>query len=221
MKIRVVALLTGVLALTGAGVAAAGTAAPATKKGAPAVVTNNLGAYRIATGPTWRLPPYGFGSSTATCPAGLVPLGGGESNSSAGNLVPRNLASTAAGATVTGDGVNLDAIADDTEATDWASLDGVAGKQVTIDLAGTGSQPVNQINVSALLRPAVTGDADPGTQNRFSALRSFELLACNADVADCSTDPASRTTTRPRHGLRRNSPLRTQVRIAEFQAFSR
>lgn len=97
MKIRVVALLTGVIALTGAGVAAAGvaaaataaaaTAAPATKKGAPAAVTNNLGAYRIATGPTWRLPPYGFGSSTATCPAGLVPLGGGESNSSAGNLV--------------------------------------------------------------------------------------------------------------------------------------
>jgi len=87
VKIRVVALLTGVIALTGAGVAAAATAAPATKKGAPAAVTNNLGAYRIATGPTWRLPPYGFGSSTATCPAGLVPLGGGESNSSAGNLV--------------------------------------------------------------------------------------------------------------------------------------
>jgi hypothetical protein len=91
VKIRVVALLTAVLALTGAGVASAGSAtAPATKKGAPApagVVTDNLGAYSIATGPTWRLPPFGFGSSTATCPAGLVPTGGGESNSSAGNLV--------------------------------------------------------------------------------------------------------------------------------------
>jgi hypothetical protein len=91
MKIRIVALLTGVLALTGAGVAAAGTAGPATKpatkQAAPAAHTNNLGAYRIATGPTWRLPPFGFGSSTATCPAGTVPLGGGESNSSAGDLV--------------------------------------------------------------------------------------------------------------------------------------
>ena len=102
--------------------------------------------------------------------------------------LPRNLASTAAGATVTGDGVNLDAIADDTEATDWASLDGVAGKQVTVDLAGTAPQRVTQVNVSALLRPSVDGDADPGPQNRFSALRSFQLLACNAKVADCSTD---------------------------------
>ena len=91
MKIRIVVLLTGVLALTGAGIATAGTAGPAVKPGAPAgstgVHTDNLGAYRIATGPTWRLPPYGFGESTATCPAGLVPTGGGESNSSAGNLV--------------------------------------------------------------------------------------------------------------------------------------
>jgi hypothetical protein len=88
VKIRLVALLTAVLALTGAGVATAGAgSAPATKKGAPAAVTNNLGAYRIATGLSIRLPPYGFGSSTATCPAGTVPLGGGESNTSAGNFV--------------------------------------------------------------------------------------------------------------------------------------
>ena len=102
--------------------------------------------------------------------------------------LPRNVASTAAGATVTGDGVNLDAIADDTEATDWASLDGVAGRQVTVDLAGTAPQRVTRVNVSALLRPAIDGNADPGPQNRFSALRSFQLLACNAKAADCSTD---------------------------------
>jgi hypothetical protein len=102
--------------------------------------------------------------------------------------LPRNVASTAAGATVTGDGVNLDAIADDTEATDWASLDGVAGKQVTVDLAGAEPQRVTQVNVSALLRPAIDGNADPGPQNRFSALRSFQILACNATVADCTTD---------------------------------
>jgi hypothetical protein len=192
--------------------------------------------------------------------------------------LPRNLASTAAGATVTGDGVNLDAIADDTEATDWASLDGVAGKQVTIDLAGTGAQTVSQVSVSALLRPAIDGDADPGSQNRFSALRSFQLLACNGEAADCSTDagftpvftspanafPAqafrpvapdlnlrqfsipptkatalrlrvltSQCTGNPLYAGEQdsdpaaatdcaaNSPSRTQVRIAEFQVFSR
>ena len=108
---------------------------------------------------------------------------------------------------MTGDGVNLDAIADDTEATDWASLDGVAGKQVTVDLAGTAPQRVTQVNVSALLRPAIDGDADPGPQNRFSALRSFQLLACNAKVADCSTTPASPrcSPARPTRSRRRRS----------------
>ena len=190
----------------------------------------------------------------------------------------RNVASTAAGATVTGDGVNLDAIADDTEATDWASLDGVAGKQVTVDLAGTDPLRVTRVNVSALLRPAIAGNADPGAQNRFSALRSFQLLACNAETADCSTDagftpvftspadafPAqafrpvapdlnlrqftipptlatalrlrvltSQCTGNPLYAGEQdsdpaaatdcaaNSPFRTQVRIAEFQAFTR
>jgi extracellular elastinolytic metalloproteinase len=193
--------------------------------------------------------------------------------------LPRNVASTAAGATVTGDGVNLNAIADDTEATDWAALDGVAGKQVTIDLAGTGPQTVSQVNVSALPRPANPDDtADPGSQNRFTALRSFQLLACNGAVADCATDagfapvftspanafPAqafrpvapdlnlrqfsipptkatalrlrvltSQCTGNPLYAGEQdndpaaatdcaaNSPFRTQVRIAEFQAFSR
>jgi extracellular elastinolytic metalloproteinase len=102
--------------------------------------------------------------------------------------LPKNLASIANGAAVSGDGVNLSAIADDTEATDWASLTGVAGKQVTVDLAGTAPQTVSELNVSALLRPAITGDADPGPQNRFTALRSFQVLACNATVADCGTD---------------------------------
>jgi hypothetical protein len=100
----------------------------------------------------------------------------------------RNLASSASGATVTGDGINISKINDDTEATDWASLDGVAGKQVTVDLAGDTPRTVASVNVSALLRPAITGDADPGTQNRFSALRSFAVLACDATVADCTTD---------------------------------
>ena len=99
--------------------------------------------------------------------------------------LPRNLASTAAGATVTGDGVNLDAIADDTEATDWASLDGVAGKQVTVDLAGdraAAGHPGQRLRAAA---PGHRRRRRPGPQNRFSALRSFQILACNATVADC------------------------------------
>jgi hypothetical protein len=106
--------------------------------------------------------------------------------------LPRNLASGADGAVATGDGVNLDKLVDETEATDWASLDGVAGRQVTVDLVGDSPQLVKQVNVSALLRPAVAGDADPGPQNRFSALRSFAILACNAKVADCTQDSGYR-----------------------------
>ncbi len=102
--------------------------------------------------------------------------------------LPRNLASTHAGAVVSGDGVNLDRIADDTEATNWASLDGVAGKQVTIDLAGDQPRNVSQVNVSAMLRPGLAGDPDPdSTQNPFSALRSFEILTCKAvGNVDCT-----------------------------------
>jgi hypothetical protein len=100
----------------------------------------------------------------------------------------RNLAASASGATVSGDGVNLDRLVDDTESTDWASLDGVAGKQITVRLAGDRPQQVRRVNLSALLRPAIVNDVDPGPQNRFSALRSFAILACDATVADCTTD---------------------------------
>ncbi|MFG2052812.1 M36 family metallopeptidase [Micromonospora sp. NPDC048930] len=102
-----------------------------------------------------------------------------------------NLASTAAGATVSGDGINLARIADDDEATNWASVGSpVAGRQVTVDLAG-GAQQVRRVQVSAMLRPPVTGDPDAGTQSRFSALRQFRVLACAAtDGVDC-TDPAN------------------------------
>jgi extracellular elastinolytic metalloproteinase len=114
--------------------------------------------------------------------------------------MPTNLASSAAGATVSGDGINLARIVDDDEATNWASLGSpVAGKQVTVDLAG-GAHRVDRVQVSAMLRPAVTGDPDAGTQGRVSALRQFRVLACAvtgavdcADAADFSpvfTSPA-------------------------------
>ena len=79
----------------------------------------------------------------------------------AGPLFP-NLASSARGATATGDGINLDKLIDDTEATNWASLDSpIAGKKVTVRLDP--SKPVHnirRIQVSAMLRHRIP--ADPG-----------------------------------------------------------
>ena len=76
--------------------------------------------------------------------------------------MPTNLASSAAGATVSGDGINLARIVDDDEATNWASLGSpVAGKQVTVDLAG-GAHRVDRVQVSAMLRPAGDGRSRRG-----------------------------------------------------------
>jgi extracellular elastinolytic metalloproteinase len=116
----------------------------------------------------------------------------------------RNLASVHNGATASGDGVNLDKLIDDTEATNWASLQSegtasagrgegeqVRGRQVTVKL---GDEPVDvaEVQASAALRQTRPGDADPGGQNRFSALRSFDILACDATVGGntCDKDEA-------------------------------
>ena len=107
----------------------------------------------------------------------------------------RNLAASASGATASGDGVNADKLIDETEGTNWASVNSapVSGKAVSVDLAGDGAQTVRRVQVSAALRPINAGDADPIGQNRYTALRSFRLLACDATAgADC-TAPASFT----------------------------
>ncbi|HVE97925.1 MAG TPA: M36 family metallopeptidase [Mycobacteriales bacterium] len=95
----------------------------------------------------------------------------------------KNFASITHGAEASGDGGNLDAIIDDTEATNWAYLgattDTVEGKQVTVDLSGT-RQLVAEVQVSAANRPQETGNADdPLANSRFAALRSFEILTCD------------------------------------------
>ena len=103
----------------------------------------------------------------------------------------RNVASLHNGATATGDGVNLDKLIDDTEATNWASREGaVQGKQVTVELdPSKSSHQVRRVQVSAMLRPAITGDPDPGTKNRYSALRQFEIFTCLETAAvDCTED---------------------------------
>ena len=102
-----------------------------------------------------------------------------------------NFASSANGATATGDGTDLGALIDDTESTNWASLGSpVAGKQVTVRLdPSRASVTFRRIQVSALLRTRRPGDAADPSQNRFSALRQFELLACRATATvDCSED---------------------------------
>ena len=100
-----------------------------------------------------------------------------------------NLASLHNGAFIGGDGVNLEKLIDDTEATNWAALAApVAGREVTVHLdPSRQSHEISRIQVSAMLRPPVVGDPDPGTQNRFTALRQFEILTCAATrTVDCS-----------------------------------
>jgi hypothetical protein len=98
---------------------------------------------------------------------------------------PANLASAAQGATATGDGTNLGNLIDDDEGTDWTSTGApVEGRQVTVKLAGTGPVTFKRVKVSTLLVPG---------QNRFTALRSFELYACSAgtDAANPTCDGAN------------------------------
>jgi extracellular elastinolytic metalloproteinase len=100
---------------------------------------------------------------------------------------------------------SLRSLIDDTEATHWERMEAVAnvppattgpvvvdGTKVTVDLAGDSPQTINRVQVSAMLKPVERPRAD-GPQvinpNRFTALRQFEIHACNAATgADCSTD---------------------------------
>ena len=123
-----------------------------------------------------------------------------------------NFASTTQGAQVTGDAAPftnpagtvvqpapsvLKNLIDDSEASDWQAAatqgaDGawnVDGRQATIDLAGSRPQTIRHVQVSALIGPVF----DPNTradvsQNRFTALRQFEIWTCNDQAADCSQD---------------------------------
>jgi extracellular elastinolytic metalloproteinase len=142
-----------------------------------------------------RADGFGAARTTATFDAGESPV--------VSFTLRRNHASGHNGATISGDGVNLGELIDDTEATNWASLTGegtasdgkpegaqVEGRQVTVTLAD-GPQLVGEVQVSAALRGAREddGEPDPGNQNRFSALRSFEIWTCDASAGlDCGTD---------------------------------
>ncbi|MFB7555836.1 M36 family metallopeptidase [Streptomyces brevispora] len=106
-----------------------------------------------------------------------------------------NLASAAAGATITGgDGMNLSALIDDDEGTNWAFVGeqtktSVSGKGVLIHLARDSASKIRRVQVSALNRPTNAKDpgGDTGSQSRFSALRQFEVSACTRTATvDCS-----------------------------------
>jgi extracellular elastinolytic metalloproteinase len=107
--------------------------------------------------------------------------------------MPTNLASSANGATITGDGINLARLIDDTEVTNWASLgSNVIGKDVTVRLDP--SEPsirIKRIQVSAMLRHTIPTEpgGDTGGQSRFSALRQFSILTCRVtNAVDCADD---------------------------------
>ncbi len=113
--------------------------------------------------------------------------------------MPRNLASATNGATAGGDGVNRDKLIDDTEATNWAFIgdttdtvqEEAEGRQVTVRLdPSKPSHMISRVQVSAQLRPRIhTDPADPGTQGRFSALRSFQILVCQVKAGvNCTQD---------------------------------
>ncbi|WP_433479316.1 M36 family metallopeptidase [Spirillospora sp. CA-142024] len=108
----------------------------------------------------------------------------------------RNEAASVNGATATGDGQSQTALLDETETTNWQSVQApAAGRQVTVDLAGDRPVRVGRVQVSAMLRPSAAGDPEGagGAQNRFTALRAFRLLACDATRADCSQAGSYRT----------------------------
>jgi extracellular elastinolytic metalloproteinase len=93
---------------------------------------------------------------------------------------PTNFASTARGATASGDGTGHANLIDDNEGTNWGATGApVEGRQVVVALPGSGRSKVKRVSVSTLLVPG---------QNRFTALRSFTLYACSA-----GRDPANPT----------------------------
>jgi hypothetical protein len=132
-----------------------------------------------------QAPGFGLQRLTATIPAGQqvtlkINLG-------------KNLAAAVNGATATGDGLNLNALIDENEATNWAYLgnkaEPVAGKAITVKLAGDTPQIVRRVQVSAMLRPQISNDpgGDKVAQSRYSALRSFQVQACTATATVACT----------------------------------
>ena len=104
--------------------------------------------------------------------------------------MPTNRASDAKDATITGDGGNQ-AAPDRRHGGDQLGRrgsrrrDGDGRRQVTVTSSSAGEQTVDRVQVSALLRAVDEGDSQEpaGNQNRFTALRQFEILTCSGTCA--------------------------------------
>ena len=161
---------------------------PATPLGASANLVP--GSYELIV----RAPGFGMHRTSATVAAGQVRV--------IDPSLPRNLASSAQGATASGPGVSVASLIDDTEATNWAALGApVAGQEVTVKLAPDKPwHQIRRIQVSAHLRPPNPADPADPAQSRFSALRRFQILTCevkqsvtcanSADYSVIYTSPA-------------------------------
>lgn len=110
---------------------------------------------------------------------------------------PTNHASTFKGAVATGDGQRHQALLDDTEATNWASTGRPApGTEVLVQLGGPRTFDVAKVSAMLTL-DVIDSPSGPRTvaQNRFTALREFELYACTATPAQ-PCDPSEPDTFR-------------------------
>ena len=137
--------------------------------------------FKIVPG-TYRFVARGNGFGLARFTAQLNP---GQVRDLPVNM-PRNLASASSGATATGDGVDLTNLIDDTEATRWTATGTPAGKQVTVGSTRPPAQQIARVEVSALIGPVLQGQTG---ESRFSAVRQFQVLTCEAKGAvDCSQD---------------------------------
>lgn len=99
---------------------------------------------------------------------------------------PTNYAFRTQGATAAGDGQFREDLIDDTENTNWGETGApVQGQQVVVKLGGSGPVRFDSVNVSAMITGFATQPRGPGgptqpAENRFTALRSFDLYACTA-----------------------------------------
>jgi hypothetical protein len=98
-----------------------------------------------------------------------------------------NWASSSKGGVASGEGVRHGSLIDDTESSNWE----FTGRRVDLDphptvtvALGGGAHKLDRANVSAYLVPTVDDDEmAQATQNRFTALRAFELWGCSVECA--------------------------------------
>jgi len=98
-----------------------------------------------------------------------------------------NWASGSKGGVATGDGGNFPDLIDDTEGTNWAYIGGTSdtAKGKHVDVKFNSARFIQVVQVSAMLHQADDeDDYDSAGQNRFTALKSFEIWECLGSAAN-------------------------------------